>query len=595
MTEERVQRRLAAILAADVVGYSRLMGGDEEGTLSRMKTLLNDVIEPKINEYSGRIFKTTGDGFLADFSSAVDAVRFAVDVQRAMAGLNTGSPEDSRIVFRIGISLGDVMVDGDDLFGNGVNVAARMEGLAESGGICVSGNVQEHIGNALDVSVEDLGEQLVKNIDRPVRCYRVHLESGRPSGEFAQTPKELPSIPDKPSIAVLPFQNMSGDADQEYFSDGISEDIITALSRIRQFFVVARNTTFSFKDKAVDVQAVARDLGVRFVLEGSVRKVGKRVRITAQLIDGETGNHIWAERYDRGLDDIFEIQDEITLTVVGTIEPELSRFEQERARRKPVENLDAWDLYQQGLWHLWRRSENDNAEALKLFSAACERDPEFSAAYAHLAYAYFQLYTFHPTHSPNAAEDAFTAAQKAISLDDRDALAHWAMGGAYLLRGEYAHAAMALNRAIDINPSLAVAYLWLAEAYSETDENPERAFDAIDTALRLSPRDPLEAAMLYIRSKIHFKIGQYEDSENWARRSLQRTNTRPVTYLCLLASLGHLNKLSEVAPVFNDMIAHFPHYAVLTEDFLMEHRLLRSKHLQNQLLEGLRKAGVLDA
>ena len=307
MAEERVQRRLAAILAADVVGYSRMMDADEAGTLARMKSLRSEIFDPKFNHFGGRMFKNTGDGALAEFGSAVDAVQCAVEIQRDVAARYTGMPEGQQIQLRIGVSQGDVIVDDDDLYGNGVNVAARMEGLAEPGSVFVSGNVYDHVGNALPVTFEDLGEQPVKNIDRPIRIFRV-LDS---SSTTAQQAERLISLPDKPSIAVLPFQNLSGDPEQEYFSDGITEDIITALSRIRQFFVIARNTTFTYKGQAVDVQALAKDLGVRYVLEGSVRKAGNRVRITAQLIDGETGNHIWAEKYDRSLDDIFEIQDEI--------------------------------------------------------------------------------------------------------------------------------------------------------------------------------------------------------------------------------------------------------------------------------------------
>ena len=365
MTEERVQRRLAAILAADIVGFSRLMEADEEGTLARLKTLRADVIDPKVAEYGGRVFKSTGDGVLAEFSSAVDAVRHAIDVQRAMAELNADTPDDSRIAFRIGISLGDVVIDGEDLLGNGVNMAARMEGLADAGGICVSGNVQEHIGNSLDVMFEDMGEQSVKNIARPVRCYRVR----RPVDQAARIRQSESA--DKPSIAVLPFNNISGDPEQEYFADGISEDIITALSRIREFSVIARNSTFTYKGRSVDVQTIAKELAARYVLEGSVRKAGSRVRVTAQLIEGTTGNHLWAERYDRDLVDIFAVQDEITHTVVGTIGPELGRAEQQRANSKPPDNLGAWDCYQRGKWHLHRRTneqmKEDLAKARSLF------------------------------------------------------------------------------------------------------------------------------------------------------------------------------------------------------------------------------------
>ena len=345
MADERVQRRLAAILAADVVGYSRLMEQDEGGTLTRLKALRRELFDPKTKEYSGRIFKTTGDGALVEFKSAVDAVNCAAKIQRALALRNQGAPENERIALRIGISLGDVIVEGSDLYGNGVNVAARMEGLAAPGGICISGNVHEHVGQLLDVDFENIGPQSVKNIARPIQTYRVIIKET--DAEMEPQSSDASGVSAKmsrPAVAVLPFDNLSGDPEQEYFSDGIAEDIITALSRIRQFFVIARNTTFTYKGRAVDIQAAAEELGVRYVLEGSVRKAANRVRITAQLIDGETGNHIWAQRYDREMADIFDVQDEITNTVVTAIGPELSRAEQDRARRKRPDDLIAEEL-----------------------------------------------------------------------------------------------------------------------------------------------------------------------------------------------------------------------------------------------------------
>jgi adenylate cyclase len=328
--QPRVERRLAAILAADVAGYSRLMGADEEGTLERLKALRRELLDPKIAEHNGRIVKTTGDGLLVEFASVVDAVRCAVAVQQAMPERNTGVAADNRIELRIGINLGDVIVEGDDLYGDGVNIAARIEALTDAGGVFISNTVHDQVRDRLPFVFEDLGERQVKNITRPVRVYRV-----RPEGLFPSPParagegsarvgaaEPLP-LPDKPSIAVLPFQNMSGDPEQEFFSDGITEDITTALSKVRWFFVIARNSSFTYKGRAVDVKQVGRELDVRYVLEGSVRKAGSRMRVTAQLVDAVTGNHVWAERYDREIADIFVVQDEITERVVATIEPEL--------------------------------------------------------------------------------------------------------------------------------------------------------------------------------------------------------------------------------------------------------------------------------
>src|SRR5213082_277879 len=335
-------RRLAAILAADVAGYSRLIGADEQGTLNRLRSIRTEVVDPKINEHHGRLVKTTGDGFLIEFGSVVDALRCAVEMQQQMAERNTG-PAD-RIEFRIGINVGDIVVEDGDIFGDGVNVAARLEGLAEPGGICVSARVQEDAAGKLDLAFDDIGEQALKNIARPIRVYRVRVASPSISPPQAALP-----LPDKPSIAVLPFQNMSGDPEQEYFADGMVDEIITALSRFRNLFVIARNSSFSYKGRAVDVKQVARELGIRYVLEGSVRKAANRVRIIGQLIDTATGAHIWADRFDGALDDVFELQDQVAASVAGAIGPKLEQVEIGRAKRKPPENLDAYDCYLRGI------------------------------------------------------------------------------------------------------------------------------------------------------------------------------------------------------------------------------------------------------
>jgi len=346
-TAERAERKLTAILAADVAGYSRLMGTDEEGTLAQLKAHRRALVDPKIAEHRGRIVKTTGDGMLVEFASVVDALRCAVEVQRGMAERNAELPQDKRIEFRVGINVGDIIIDGDDIYGDGVNVAAPLENLAEPGGICVSARVQEDAAGKLEIAFENAGEQRLKNIERPVRIYHV-----RPSGSPASQRPSLP-LPDKPSIAVLPFQNMSGDPEQEYFADGIVDEIITALSRFRSLFVIARNSSFTYKGKAVDVKQVGRELGVRYVLEGSVRKAANRVRITGQLVDAATGAHLWADRFEGGHEDIFDLQDRVTASVVGEIAPKVEQAEIERAQRKPTESLDAHDHYLRGMANLY--------------------------------------------------------------------------------------------------------------------------------------------------------------------------------------------------------------------------------------------------
>jgi adenylate cyclase len=371
-------RRLTAILAADVAGYSRLMGADEEATHERVQAHLRELVNPKIGAHRGRIVKNTGDGFLAEFASVVDAVRCAVEVQRGMAKRNEGTPPESRIEFRIGVNLGDVIVEEHDIFGDGVNVAARLEGLAEPGGICISGTVRDHIGERLPYAFEDIGEQIVKNIARPVRAYRIAPER---VGSAVEPPPASPQpllLPDKPSIAVLAFQNMSNDPEQEFFADGIAEDIITALSRYPFLFVIARNSPFTYKGRAVDVKQVGRELRVRYVLEGSLRKAGNRIRVTAQLVEAETAKHVWAERYDRDLADVFAVQDEITEAVTIAITPAIAEAEQQRAVRKPPGSLDAWAAYQRGLWHFNKVSADDNTLARKFFQQAVDLDPSFA-------------------------------------------------------------------------------------------------------------------------------------------------------------------------------------------------------------------------
>src|SRR4249919_329564 len=474
--QARVERRLAAILAADVAGYSRLMGADEEGTLERLKALRRELLDPKIAEHNGRIVKTTGDGLLVEFPSVVDAVRCAVAVQQAMPERDTGVAADSRIELRIGINLGDVIVEPDDLYGDGVNIAARIEALADAGGVFVSNTVHDHVRDRLPFIFEDLGEQQVKNIARPVRVYRVrdaltHPAANAPGSPLSRNAGEgterrrreageggapLP-LPDKPSVAVLPFANMSGDAEQEYFVDGIVEDIITGLSRIKWFHVIARNSTFVYKGRAVDVKQVGRDLGVRYILEGSVRKLGNRVRITSQLIDATNAVHVWAERYDRALDDIFALQDELTISVVGAIEPTLREAEVERARRKRPDSLDAYDLYLRALPNTFIAMPDTADEALDLLQQAIAIEPNHAAAHAAIAFCHEVRYI----RAGLLEEDKRTAlrhARIAVATggDDATALA----GAAFvigILERDYDNAFDAFDRALALSPSSALA------------------------------------------------------------------------------------------------------------------------------------------
>jgi TolB-like protein/class 3 adenylate cyclase len=476
-------RRLAAILAADVAGYSRLMGADEEGTLERLKALRRELVDPKIAEHRGRIVKTTGDGMLVEFASVVDAVRCAVAVQQAMPERNTGVGADKRIELRIGINLGDVIVEGDDLYGDGVNIAARIEALANAGGVFVSNTVHDHVRDRLPFVFEDLGEQQVKNIARPVRVYRVRTTLTHPAanapgsplsrnaGEGAESQRRevgeggapaLP-LPDKPSIAVLPFANMSGDPEQEYFADGMVEEIITALSRIRWLFVIARNSTFAYKGHIIDVKQVGRELGVRYVLLGSVRKGRNRVRITAQLIEAETGTHLWADRFDGSMEDVFELQDNVATSVAGVIEPALQAAEAHRAEKRPTDDLTAYDLYLRALPKFASLSRDSLREALDLLNRAIARDPHYGPALALAAMCTQQLHLggWVDVLAEDARRDGVDYARRAIRAAESDpfVLASAAYALAYF--GEEMGAALALmDRALVANRGSAYGWFW---------------------------------------------------------------------------------------------------------------------------------------
>ena len=457
MAEERVQRRLAAILAADVAGYSRLMGVDEEGTLSALKELRRELADPKIKEHRGRIVKTTGDGLLVEFASVVDAVRCAVEVQYEMAERNSGMPEERRIQFRIGINLGDIIKDGRDIHGDGVNIAARLEALAEPGGICVNRVVRDQVRDKLDFAFEDAGEQRVKNIARPLRVYRIR--PGRSAGDTMGAAQPALALPDKPSVAVLPFTNMSGESEQEFVSDGIAEDVITALSRYPSLFVIARNSSFTYKGRPVDVKQVGRELGVRYVLEGSVRKAGNRIRVTAQLVEAGTGNHVWADRYDRDLADIFAVQDEITEAVTIAIAPAIADAELQRAVRKPPDSLDAWAAYQRGLWHLSEANPDDNTIAQRFFQQAIDLDPTFAGGYSGLALAQLQAAAVYQKLGLLEAQSSAEAlSRRAVALDGADAEARSCLGWALQARGELQGALAEIERALGMSPNLAVAH-----------------------------------------------------------------------------------------------------------------------------------------
>src|SRR5262245_49811992 len=490
-----MERRLAAILAADIAGYSRLMGANEEGTLAQLKSIRTALVDPAIAAHRGNIVKTTGDGMLIEFASAVDAVRYAVEIQRSLAEQNTAVPQDQRIEYRIGIHVGDIIFDDDDIFGDCVNIAARLEGIAEPGGVCMSDDAYRQVRGKVEIACADLGQQSLKNIAEPMQAWRVRLTDQSPSAVLSRLAMGQPQVlppSDRPSIAVLPFQNMSGDPEQEYFAEGMAEDIITALSRFKALFVIARNSSFTYKARAVDVKQVGRELGVRYVLEGSVRKAVNRVRITGQLVDTATGAHIWADRFDGDLGDVFDLQDQVTESVVGAIAPAVEKAEIERAKRKPTASLDAYAIYLRGLARLHQfgnRQAND--EALRLFNRAIELDPEFATAYGRAAFCYLvaRINGWIPD-TANAIAEVKKLAKRAVELGKDDAIALSASGNALaFVVGELGVGAGLVDRALALNSNLAEGWnfggwvkIWIGE--------PEEAIEHFGTDNRVITIEP---------------------------------------------------------------------------------------------------------
>ena len=583
MAEERSKRRLAAILAADVVGYSRLMEADEAGTLAALKTRRKQVLEPLVAKHQGRVFKVTGDGVLVEFASAVNAAQCAVELQQAMATANEGQPEDRQIVLRIGVNLGDVMVEGSDLYGDGVNIAARLEGIAEPGGILVSGTAHDHVASKVKVSFEDMGTQTLKNIAQSVRAYRV---KDMPAASVLG----LKPVSDKPSIAVLPFTNMSGDPEQEYFADGIVEEIITALSRMRWLTVIARNSSFTYKGRSVDVKQIGRELGVRYVLEGSVRKATDRVRIVGQLIDTSTGTHLWADKFEGRLEDIFDLQDQVTASVVGAIAPKIESAEIERSRRKPTENLDAYDYYLRGMAALIQVTKGASQEALTWFNRAIEADPGFASAYGMAARCMAQrkAYGWMIDRERETAETA-RLARKAAELGREDAVALCSAGFALgHVVGDIEDADAMIDKALKLNPNLAWAWylggwvkIWLGE--------PDVAIDRIGRALRLSPLDPFTFLMESATAYAHFISGRYVEAVSWAEAAL-RDRPDLLSGLRMLAASSAMLGLQEQAGKAMKRLRELdPTLRLSNLGYVIP--LRRAEH-RARLADGLKKAGL---
>jgi len=575
-----VERKLAAIFAADIAGYSRLMARDEVGTLARLKRC-RAIIDRLIASHHGRIFNTAGDSVVADFASAVDAVQCAVAVQAAIVTENAGGTVNEPMQFRIGVHVGDVMVDGDNLLGDGVNIAARLEALAEPGAICISATARDHIGNKLPLAFDDVGDQKVKNIDQAIRVYRVQVEK-LPAQPVAALP-----LPDKPSIAVLPFANMSGDPEQEYFADGMVEEISTALSRIRWFFVIARNSTFTYKGHAVDVKQVGCELGVRYVLEGSVRKSGNRIRITAQLVEAATGNYVWAERYDRDLADIFAVQDEITERVVAAIEPELYAAEHVRSQSKPPDSLDGWECVIRALSLIGQGTRDENTEAEALCRRAIAVAPGYGRAHSLLAWALLRR-TVWSGDLQTVVPEISAETQTALAIDDRDPWAHFAQGMLQQRLGHPGEAARSARRALELNPNFALAHAFLASALGRQGAY-QKAVNCAEHALRLSPRDRLVGYYASLAmAQVHFAGERYPECVIWTRNMIEKSPGYLPGHFFLTAALAMAGDLAAAAEARGTLLRLRPEFSLTW----MNENARQTGKLAERLCEGLRKAGV---
>jgi len=584
-------RRLAAILAADIAGYSRLVGADEEGTLRQLKMHRRELVDPKITEHRGRIVKTTGDGMLVEFVSVVDAVRCAVDIQRRMLERNAEVAPDKRIQFRVGINVGDIISDENDIYGDGVNVAARLEGLAEPGGICVSRIVHEQVCDRLDFSFEDMGEQQVKNIARPVRTHRIlfSTRSDEPISAAAFSPRSARPLPQKPSIAVLPFANMSGDAEQEYFSEGITEDIITNLSHNHSFFVISRSSSFTYKGPAVDVGKVGRELGVRYVLEGSVRRAGNRVRITAQLVEAATGHHLWADRYDRELADVFAVQDEIARSITGAIAPGIIAAEVRQAQRKDPDQLDAWDRTVRAHWHIRRFTREDLAEARRLLTDAIALDPANSMAYADLAYARHFEAVFGWGDGPAESHTRLgEAARKAVAIDDNDAMAHTALAIFELFSGRHEEARRRLHRALDLNPNSESARGYLGVSYAFSGDY-EAALRHLEEAIRLSPRGLLVVIWHLCKGWAALLAERYEEAVEFTGHAREANPEFPDIYAISASAYGHLGNTTAARAALDQLLHRMPELTASDQRLVRPFARVADRE---RFLEGLHKAGL---
>ncbi len=586
---ERFHRRLAAVLAMDVAGYSRLTELDVEGTHHRLRAIMNGIVQPALADAGGRIVKKTGDGALVEFPSVTEAVRAAMQIQRSAGEMESDRPAEQRIRLRMGINLGDIIVELDDIYGDGVNIAARLEALAQPGDIVISESAVQTTDRT-GYSFIDLGIQRLKNITRPVRVYRIVPSGDEPESESAATARPASLVPgfgERPAIAVLPFKHHGADADQEHFADGITEDIITELARWRSFPVISRNSVFTYKGRDVDLRSVALQLGVRYVVEGSLRRLGTRMRKSVQVTDVETMDNLLAEQYDYEVGDLFAIQDEIVRTIVGAISPELLRHERERAARAPPQNANAYELYQRGTWHHYRYTKEDNEKAREYFRRALEIDPAYAQASAGLAIA-----LWHAAHVGWASdrkafyEQALAHARNAVQADSRDPMARFALGGTLLNAGFPQEAIPHLREAVRLNPSHTAAHANLAFAFNFLD-SPDEALPEIQLALRLSPHDPRRFLWLPALAISHYLAGRYRDALAACQEALVAKPEYPVAIRYLIATLGQLGRRTEAQAII-PLLRRLDGNLAGTEAYIQ--RIYVASAL-GRILDGLRKAG----
>jgi adenylate cyclase len=600
LANERVERRLTAILATDIAGYSRLMGADEEGTLAQLKACRRELVDPRIAEHRGRIVKTTGDGMLVEFASVVDAVACAAAIQRGMVSRHADVPDDMRIAFRIGINVGDIIIDDGDIFGDGVNVAARLEALCEPGGLCISRAARDQVRDKLTLPFADLGEQNVKNIARPIRAFGLaaHTIAALPEQNLLRSavsadstptePKPL-ALPDKPSIAVLPFTNLSGDPEQEYFADGMAEDVISALSRIRSLFVIARNSSFTYKGKAVDIKRVGRELGVRYVVEGSVRRSGKRLRITAQLIDAHSNAHIWSDRYDGDMADVFDLQDRITESVVGALQPTIRSAEIERARRKRPDSLDAYDLVMRALPSFWAITRDSNIEAIALLERAMSMDPSYAIATALCAWSHANSNIWLWTDDPTRERDtALRLAKRAVTLDSEDPFVLAVLSSTYAVAEQFLEAVPLIDKSLAIDPNSAFAWQrngWLKIRLSD----PDAAIACFERAIRISPFDPDNFNAIIGVGVANLHAERFEQGALWITKGIAARPSATFAWRFLVAAYVALDRMDEAREALAKFRAAHPG---MTVSGVSQSTTLLTSAFHQFVLDGLRKAGL---